>query len=218
MKPQLLLLTGGINHDFDHARRRLTDLLSPSFDVAATTDVKDLGQLSDDHFAAAVIFTCEKLHEPPPPEVSEVFEAVTRFVEGGGGLVLIHSAITSFADRPAWKRLIGAEMAGGTLDQRYMLAWDDAKHPVVAGVEPWEIDDEHYQLTVPRRGQFIGPAPGSWVFASSLWQGQRYVFGYERIVDRGRIIALAAGHRSATLDDVRYGKLIQQAARHAAKE
>lgn len=214
MKHQLLLLTGGINHDFDHARRRLTALLSPDFDVVATTDVKDLGQLRDDHFAAAVIFTCEKLNEPP-----EVFDAATRFVEQGGGLVLIHSAITSFADRPAWKRLIGAEMAGGTLDQRYMLTWDDAKHPVVAGVEPWEIDDEHYQLSVPpRRGQLIAPAPGSGVFASSLWRGGRYVFGYECIVGRGRIIALAAGHRGATLDDVRYGKLIRQAARYAAKE
>lgn len=206
-QPQLLLLTGGINHDFDHARRRLTALLSPDFDVVATTDVKDLGQLRDGDFRAAVVFTCDKPNEP-----AEVFDVATRFVESGGGLVLIHSAITSFADRSAWKRLIGAEMAGGTLDQRYMLAWDDAKHPVVAGVEPWEIDDEHYQLTAP--------APGSGVFASSLWRGGRYVFGYERIAGpgSGRIIALAAGHRSATLDDVRYGKLIQQAARYAAKE
>ena len=63
-KRKMLVLTGGPNHDFEHAQRRLTELLSPAFEVETGGAAKDLQRLHVDTFSGAVIFTCEMLDAP----------------------------------------------------------------------------------------------------------------------------------------------------------
>lgn len=80
-------------------------------------------------------------------KLNEIQErALEKFVEEGGGIVGIHGASFSFDNSQVWMRLLGARFTNhipGTHKLNIVIA--DAKHPITAGVEPFEIVDEEYK-------------------------------------------------------------------------
>ena len=76
---------------------------------------------------------------------AEQEKALQTFVEEGGGLIAIHGATASFGNSKVWLNLTGGRFAGhapGTHD--LLISITDAKHPIMAGVEPFTIHDEEY--------------------------------------------------------------------------
>lgn len=72
-------------------------------------------------------------------------KAVQAFVEDGGGLVALHGATASFGNSKVWLNLTGGRFAGhapGTYD--LLINVTDKDHPIVAGIEPFTVNDEEY--------------------------------------------------------------------------
>jgi type 1 glutamine amidotransferase len=76
-------------------------------------------------------------------EASE--KALQRFVEDGGGIVAIHGATASFGNSKFWVNLVGGRFAGhapGT--NELVIDITDPKHPIMAGVDSFSVNDEDY--------------------------------------------------------------------------
>jgi type 1 glutamine amidotransferase len=120
--------------------------------------------------------------------------ALQQFVEEGGGIVALHGASASFSNSKVWLRLVGGSFAGhipGTHKLAIVIA--DDKHPITAGVGPFEIIDEEYKHTLPADlerhvlARFRERPPASDPQANNdiLWTRQ---------IGKGRVVYNALGH------------------------
>ncbi len=142
------------------------------------------------------------------PQANELQErALEKFLEDGGGIVALHHS--SANSSKAWIRMIGGSFAGhiaGTHKLNVVLT--DVKHPVTAGVEPFEIVDEEYkhkQADVERTvlAKFKERPPGSDQKANMdiIWT---------REVGKGRVVYNALGHGKEAWENPAWQKITLQ--------
>jgi hypothetical protein len=128
----------------------------------------------------------------------------TEWVERGGRLLALHTALVSFDDWPGW-----AEVIGGAWD------WSRSSHPpvgevsvhcdpnspVTTGLEDFTIADEVYiglglragnQVVATASADGVDPQPASWV----------------RPVGAGRVATSTLGHDLRSLDDPAHRALL----------
>ena len=77
------------------------------------------------------------------------FDRLTRYVESGGGLVLVHFACGAFQEfKGDFEKLAGRvwnpKLRGHDPRGEFTVRIDDANHPVTAGLSAFEITDELY--------------------------------------------------------------------------
>ncbi len=111
-----------------------------------------------------------------------------EYVRAGGGFVSLHASNTARAGSPM-AAFVGNSFVGHP--PRCGVEMEvTGEHPVTAGVEPFHIRDEHYELALC--------APDAEVFLHSQSStGGRQVAGYSRQMGEGRLCVLTPGH---TLD------------------
>jgi putative membrane-bound dehydrogenase-like protein len=130
-------------------------------------------------------------------------KALLDFVEGGKGLVAIHSASAEFTNSDRYIALVGGEfLRHGTGDFTAEIV--QPSHPVMQGLEPFSTWDETYvhtkQNTVDRtvlmeRVDANGREPWTWV----------------RTQGKGRVFYTAYGHDERTWSQPPFTKLIENA-------
>jgi hypothetical protein len=170
------------------------------FEVTPLTDVKKLSEVKR---AAYDVLLC--YGGPSKDELQE--RAIEKFVEEGGGVVALHHA--SANPSKAWIQLIGGSFAGhiaGT--HKLNVIFTDVKHPVTAGVEPFEIVDEEYKhklADVQRTvlAKFKERPPGSDPKANMdiIWV---------REVGKGRVLYNALGHGKEAWENPAWQKITLQ--------
>ncbi|GAA2057469.1 hypothetical protein GCM10009820_18760 [Leifsonia soli] len=130
-----------------------------------------------------------------------------RAVAAGAGLLAVHS--TAYLEDDALVPVIGARyLDHGPLPHESRFAVALAPHPVTAGVEPFELEHEHYRLAVQ---------PGVEVLA---WRDAPY--GREPLVTvhaygRGRVCYLQFGHDLRAWGSTEVRRLVTNAARWLAR-
>lgn len=142
------LVCGGRWHDFDHARLQLLTLLAedPRIRVGVGEDYSDLESITSADFL--VSYTCDQR----PNEEQQV--ALEEYVREGGKWLALHgtnSAIEQQPDGFATPRILGpvAKVLGSQFIahppiQPFTVEVTAPDHPLVAGVESFETDDELY--------------------------------------------------------------------------
>ena len=84
--------------------------------------------------------------KPDPP--AEALERFRTFVENGGGLVLVHFACGAFQKWPEFVKVAGRvwnpKLRGHDPHGVFRVEFTDAKHPITAGLAPFETLDELY--------------------------------------------------------------------------
>jgi hypothetical protein len=127
-------------------------------------------------------------------------------VAGGAGLLAVHS--TAYLEDDALVPVIGARyLDHGPQPHESRFAVELAPHPVTDGVEPFELEHEHYRLAVE---------PGVDVLA---WRDAPY--GREPLVTahaygRGRVCYLQFGHDLRAWGSPQVRRLVTNAARWLA--
>lgn len=99
----------------------------------------------------------EPIVDGPSPEVAE---SVVNLLDAGQGLVVLHHAISGWPGWPGWAEVTGARFlyrpgtlrgvdlpSSGYRVDRFVIS-PVAEHPVTAGIEPFEVDDELYFIPV----------------------------------------------------------------------
>ncbi len=147
-----VLVCGGQWHDFDYARHQLLGELA-EWEQVRTRVFEDYGCLDAlAHTDVLVTYTCNVRPD------AEQQRALVDFVERGGRWVALHGTHSAI-DPPdgtgnyRTPRALGrvAELLGGQFLAHppiapYTVQVTDPDHPLVAGIEPFEVRDELYVL------------------------------------------------------------------------
>jgi uncharacterized protein len=199
-----LLICGGKYHDMDFARLELLKLLGEHEQIRTT--VRDDYAASDD-FARArflITYTCNVV----PSEAQR--PAVEQFLASGGRWLALHgtNSVLRYLQGRGWDapgdvqpfmQILGSQFIAHPAIAPYRVEVSDAKHPLVAGLAPFETDDELYlcryfgENHALLHTQFSGRAPG---FVTEDWGSGdgRHLVMYLHRHGEGEVLYCTLGH------------------------
>ena len=198
------LVAGGKYHDIDFARLELLKLLAehPQVRVAVRSDYGDLETIARSRFL--VTYTCDVR----PSQAEQ--EALAHFVREGGRWLALHgtnsaldftpNGVASPRCFPTLAHVLGSQFVAHPPIQPYRVNVCAPEHALVAGIEPFDTDDELYLSEYHDRNRLVplldthyqGNAAG---FAESDWSaGGRHLVSYLRPLGRGAVLYNTLGH------------------------
>lgn len=193
-RPVLALLAAG-EHDYPSLARPLLHALDLThhFDVAIASDA---GALSSSRPAAILAATDAAIS---PADAS----ALAGYVRGGGGLVLLHATLATWAANDEIAVLAGWR-PGPPGRPSDIVVRTAARHPLTERI-PGEIHvhDEVFLTEGP-------PADGD-VLLRASWQYSDQVVAYARAYGDGRVVHIGLGHSAETYGNVEFQKLVHRA-------
>ncbi len=143
------LVAGGMYHDIDFARLELLKLLGEhdEFRVRVQPDYEDA-----DAIAAGSILVSYTCNLRPSVEAQQ---KIRQWVEQGGRWVALHGTnsaldvgtpqgVDSPRVFPVWADTLGSQFVAHPPIEPYLVELSDPDHWLVAGLEPFETDDELY--------------------------------------------------------------------------
>jgi len=199
-------VAGGKYHDIDFARRQLLDLLAEHEElrVRVQPDYEDAEAIAAG--SILVSYTCDVR----PSEAAQ--QRIRQWVEEGGRWVALHGTNAALdlprpngveAPRvfPHWADTLGSQFVAHPPIQPYRVEVSAPDHWLVAGVEPFETDDELYlseyadrkALTPLLHTTWSGEATG---FAESDWTTvePEHLVMYLRPLGAGAVLYNTLGH------------------------
>lgn len=198
------LVAGGKYHDIDFARLELLKLLGedPEIRTRVSEDYRDTDAIHAADFL--VTYTCDV-------DASEAEQqALADFVAGGKRWLALHgtnSVLEMLADgvdtppaQPVLMQTLGSQFRAHPPIAPYTVtvSKENADHPLVAGIEPFEVNDELYlcdyfgEIQPLLETRFTGKAHG---FKALDWPDDdpRLVM-YRHPVGAGEVLYLTLGH------------------------
>jgi hypothetical protein len=173
------LVCGGLYHDMDYARLELLKLLGEHehIRVRVAEDYRDCSAIAGADFL--ITYTCDVI--PKPAEQT----ALREFLSAGRRWLALHgtNSLLRFIKGRGWDAprseadfmgMVGSQFLAHPPLEPYRVEVSDASHPLVAGIEPFEADDELYLCEYHGENhallhtQFSGEAPG---FVARFWPG-----------------------------------------------
>lgn len=212
---RVLLVTGQDypGHPWMETAPLLADLLEKDKRLKITT-------LADPHFldsAALSGYDVVVLHfmnweQPSPGALAR--ENLRRFVEQGGGLVLVHFACGAFQDWPEFKNLAGRawdpKLRGHDPRGPFQVVFAPVDHPITRGLSKFETDDELYTCLAGSRAISVLATAKSKV--DGLDYPMAFVFNY----GKGRVFHSPLGHDVKAFERPEVGELFRRGCAWAA--
>lgn len=207
MSPRARILSGGHGHDFADTSAALAAMLTArGCAVEIGTDVDAcVGRLeaTDVLVVNALRWTMTQHEKYAPFRAAHAFTAapgliarLAGWVEGGGRLLAMHTAVICFDTEPAWLGLLG----GG-------WRWGLSHHPPrahlriePAGAPAFDLVDEAYH--------HMALAPGAEVRATCTLAEGPQPLAWTRLAGAGRVAVDTLGHDRASLETPGHRRLI----------
>ncbi|MCY1352436.1 Trehalose utilization [compost metagenome] len=202
MRQNCVLIAGGKWNDIDFARLELLKLLAEDDKVRVRVfeDYSNLDAIRNADFL--VTYTCDVT---PSLEAQEVLR---DYVARGGRWLALHgtNSILRFLedgriDAPKWAPLfmdtLGSMFLAHPPIGPFKVERTRLEHPVVDGIEAFEVVDEMYlsevqaPIDVLLDAEFEG---GAGRFVHNQWDRQRHPVLYLRNLDAGAVMYLTLGH------------------------
>ena len=203
---EVTLVAGGMYHDIDFARLELLQLLAEHdrFRVRVQPDYEDADAIASG--SILVSYTCNIRPSEPAQRT------IREWVESGGRWVALHgtnaaldigtpNGVDSPRVFPLWADTLGSQFVAHPPIAPYPVEVSDPDHWLVAGIEPFETDDELYlceyadidSLTPLLHTTWSGDATG---FVESDWTDRldRHLVMYLRELGRGGVLYNTLGH------------------------
>jgi type 1 glutamine amidotransferase len=223
-----LLLSGGPLHDFGATADLLTEIFAEVGLATTTVEHPDDGfaQLraaeagAVDPFDVVTVNALHcRLHQPRHASLRDEWAydmdardaALLRsFVQRGGGLLALHTAVICFDADPTWRELCGA-----------VWDWSTSSHPAVgpvavtvtaagrddditAGIDDFTIDDEAYG--------FLDEVDGIVPLLTARHGGRDHPILWTRRVGSGEVVTDLLGHGVASLRHPAHRTILERAA------
>ena len=132
------------------------------------------------------------------PICAEGANALYRYVEKGGVLLVLHNGI-SLQMWENLKEMIGARFL--THPKQEEIVFCVREHPLTEGCKDFSLVEEPYQFEMEEDEKEI--------FLTYLYRGEEYPAGWRKSFGEGEIIYLTPGHTPEKFENVEYTKLIQ---------
>jgi predicted dehydrogenase/type 1 glutamine amidotransferase len=195
----LALLAGGV-HDYPRLARPLLRALEATqhfhIDVVTDPDAQSPGE-----HQVVLAASDHRLHAGQGQQLTE-------YVRRGGGLVLLHGTLASWAESGELAELAGWAPTGpAPLTELVIRA--DPSHPLTQRLGPdITLTDELYLSE--------GPPSDAEVILRTSWHFTDQAVAYERRFGAGRFVHIGLGHQQSTYEDSSIQKLMHRALLFAA--
>jgi type 1 glutamine amidotransferase len=205
-QPKIKLIGDGPDapwHPLEPARRELARILQEEFQLDATVDYEAFVELdkTESDYGLCICYTdCWKRDLP-----IEHIAGLLRFVSGGGRLLVIHNGI-SVQSSYELSQMIGARFTGHPPYQRLNYIPTIVGHPVLAGIESFQLDEEPYMFD-------FDPWTPRKVLLEFEFEGKRYPAAWEHTYGLGKVVYLQPGHHAPSFQSEMVGKLVLNSAR-----
>ena len=202
MRLNCVLVAGGKWHDIDFARLELLKLLAEDERVRVRVfeDYADLDAIRSADLL--VTYTCDVV------PTDEQQQALRAYVAGGGRWLALHgtNSILRFLEdgridtpneAPLFMDTLGSMFRAHPPIGQYTVSPTGVEHPVVDGIEAFDVVDELYlsevcaPIEVLLDTEFEGDG-GRFVY--NQWNKQRHPVLYLRRIDKGAVLYLTLGH------------------------
>lgn len=144
-----------------------------------------------------------------PWVTDEVQSAFRSYVDGGHGLLVVHSGTAGYREMPVLRRLMGGVFVSHPR-QCPVTVEPREGHPLTAGCVPFTLVDEHYQM------EMVDPAVD--VFLTTTSEHGTQPGGWTRGEGAGRVCVLTPGHNVEVWLHPSFQALLGNALRWCGKE
>ena len=200
---------GGQYHDIDFARLEILKMLAEHTHIRVSVDSDYRNTVALERADFLISYTCEVI----PDDVGQ--QALDRFLRAGKRWFALHgtNSILRYRKGAGWEaprtaprfmKMLGSQFVAHPPIQPYTVRVSDPKHPLVAGIPPFEASDELYlcemmdEVEVLLETDWSGPAPG---FVEHDWNdGKRRPVMYLRNWGDGAVLYLTLGHARGHFD------------------
>ncbi|MFZ5890717.1 MAG: ThuA domain-containing protein [Myxococcota bacterium] len=193
------VVLGGSWHDFAGFVRRLESITSGAFACEMHFDPSWLRNLSEAS-RSLLLYTCFDEHTPLQHD-SEQLRCLSAWLRAGGGLVALHASTVAARVHPELGQLLGGSFVSHPPKQPFLVRATHTPHPITAGIAPFEVVDERYQLEVDANVEIL--------LVSEL-AGETHPVAWTRYEGAGRIFYFSLGHDKNVWDLPQYEKILQR--------
>jgi len=210
--------------DYWHPGQVPTDGVAPlkqrGFQFDIITNANDFSPDLPSKYPVVLLCKCDEVSQADkqPWKTEAVQRAFVDYVEGGGGLLAVHSATVAGKNTEALDKLLGCRFITHPNDCPVTVQ-PVKQHPVTNGVGMFCEKDEHYRLDVFPDADILlasySPPQGE----ESKYQEDPYhnteacicPAGFVRTQGKGRVCVLAPGHHLAVWLNPQFQKLLENA-------
>lgn len=209
MTTKILLLLGGVHHDFEGFAAAFREILGEDrYTITTTYDGDALLRLREDGVKIVAIYTClggaQKDGVVAEDLTVEQTGALRMWVRDGGGLLALHAATVLRESNMPMRALIGGRFLSHPPQFDFTVTPLAHKHPILDGVRAFSVRDEFYIQEFD---------PEITIQMTAEDRGAVYPMVWTKNEGRGRVVYIAPGHTASTWATDNYRQLLRQSTR-----
>ncbi len=132
-------------------------------------------------------------------------QAIWDFVNRGGGFLALHNAQGLYPPDGPYYKIFGGDYGGHPKPYRFTIRVEDHNHPVMAGVEDFQVFDEHHTVKYYLDREHL-------LFRTMAEDNLAAAGGWWNEVGTGRFVYLSPGHTVDALEHPMMQRMIRNAA------
>jgi type 1 glutamine amidotransferase len=183
------------NHDFDFARLKLAEALFDAYDIRTDCfqDYEDTAAILGGDLL--VSYTSQVSYS------EKASAALRRFLEKGGRWFALHAS-NSVLGNQVMPKILGTRFITHPPYQRFPVQVTRPEDPLMAGIDPFEIDDELYVIenVTDDIEVLLHTRWGGKAFGGREFDEDDRPLMYRRRVGEGGVLYLALGHANRPYD------------------
>ena len=206
---RILMILGGIYHDFEGFARAVSPLLKArGHNVTPTYDLDLLTHLDQGDYDLVLSYASLSKHregkgDTTPETLSPAqTEALTTWVRAGHGLLGVHSATVSGQPNAAMRELFGARFESHPKEYSFAVYPMARPHPITHDIEAFCVKDEFYLQDA---------IAGLDVHMVAVDRGVAHPMVWTKTEGQGRVACVGMGHSALVWDLPQYRQLLLQA-------
>ncbi|HEU0293011.1 MAG TPA: ThuA domain-containing protein [Anaerolineales bacterium] len=148
---RLLILLGGLYHDFDGFARAMTSLFeTKGWSVETTYDLDVLTRLDRVNYQVVLSYTCLSKNGPeqekatPERLTEEQVSGLVAWVQNGGALLTAHCGTVVGESDPDLGRLLGGRFISHPAPFNFTVYPLFGEHRITEGIPAFDVHDEFY--------------------------------------------------------------------------
>jgi len=199
---QVAVITGGHSFDLIEFHQLFRSYADLDVYIQHLEDFASSPQEVRDGYDALVFYFMPR---EGPPEGGTPRRALERLAETGQGLVILHHALLAYPDWPLWAEVVGLADAH-TFDYYHDEAMNvyptGVEHPITAGLSPWTIVDETYDM--------VDAGEGSEVLLTTDHLKSMKTIGWTRAFGRSRVFCFELGHDHVAWEEPNFRTVLER--------
>jgi type 1 glutamine amidotransferase len=206
---RLLILLGGLYHDFDGFARAMTSLFATEgWSVETTYDLDVLTHLDKANYQVVLSYTCLSKNRPeqekatPERLTEEQVRGLVGWVQNGGALLAAHCGTVVGESHPDLGRLLGGKFISHPAPFSFTIYPLFGKHPIIEDIPAFDVHDEFY---IEQCESYVD------MHMIAVHEGVAHPMVWSKQESAGRVVHVAPGHFPEVWNLLPYQRLMIQA-------